>query len=201
MTERDEYRTLQGISTGLYKEKGSKFISVAVPVDTLEDVKLQMEKVRKEYHDARHHCYAYRLGEEPYEFRYNDDGEPSGTAGKPIYGQIQSMELTNILIVVIRYFGGVRLGTGGLIQAYKAASKDALDNSTVITRIWTARLQVSFDYIKMNDVMRIIKEENLRIISQENIEKCCILLEIRKGNLKIVKNKLISLEKVDLTVI
>ena len=199
--ENDEYRTIQSMSTGLYKEKGSKFIAIAVPVESLEDVRINLEKLRKEYHDARHHCYAYRIGEEPYEFRYNDDGEPSGTAGKPIYGQIQSFELTNILIVVVRYFGGIKLGTGGLIQAYRAASKDALENSTIATKIWTNRLQIAFNYLKMNDVMRIIKEDNLRIISQENNENCCILLEIRKRNFENVCNKFLSLEMIDLTVI
>ncbi len=130
----DEYRTLQEESRGLYKEKGSRFISIAVPVESAGDVKSQLESLRKQYHDARHHCYAYRLGEPPYEFRYNDDGEPSGTAGKPIFGQIQSFDLTNILIVVVRYFGGVKLGTGGLIQAYRSAAKEAIENGRIVTK-------------------------------------------------------------------
>jgi uncharacterized YigZ family protein len=197
----DEYRTLQDISQGLYKEKGSKFIAIAIPVDSSDDVKLQLEQLRKRYHDARHHCYAYRLGEEPYEVRYNDDGEPSGTAGKPIFGQIQSFELTNVLIVVIRYFGGVKLGIGGLIQAYRSAAKDALENGKVITKTWKSLLEIRFDYFQMNDVMRVIKDEGLRIIHQESLGQSCILLEIRKGDLETAIRKFSSLEKINLTVI
>jgi uncharacterized YigZ family protein len=197
----DEYKTLQDISQGLYKEKGSKFIAVAVPVDSANDVKLHLEHIRKRYHDARHHCYAYRLGDEPYELRYNDDGEPSGTAGKPIFGQIQSFELTNVLIVVIRYFGGVRLGTGGLIQAYRAAARDAIDNGKIITKTWKACVKILFTYPQMDIVMRIIKEENLRIISQESGEQSSILLEIRKGHLEAVMRKFSSLDKLKCAVI
>ena len=135
--ETDEYRTLEGTSEGVYKEKGSKFIAIASPVGSVDEVKLQLDKLRKQYHDARHHCYAYRIGYEPIEFRQNDDGEPSGTAGKPILGQIQSFELTNTLVVVIRYFGGVKLGTGGLIQAYRTAARTSLENGKIITKRWT----------------------------------------------------------------
>jgi uncharacterized YigZ family protein len=199
--EKDEYLTLQGVSRGLYKEKGSRFIAIALPVESTDEVKEQLEKLRKEFHDARHHCYAYRLGEEPYEFRYQDDGEPSGTAGKPIFGQIQSFELTNVLIVVIRYFGGIKLGTGGLIQAYRAAAKDAVENGMIVTKIWSENLEISFDYRHMNDVMRIIKDEDLRIIRQESTERCCILLEIRKSNFRNIKNKFSSPELFDVAVI
>jgi uncharacterized YigZ family protein len=197
----DEYRTLQGVSQGLYKEKGSKFIAIAIPVDSSDNIRIQLEQLRKRYHDARHHCYAYRLGEEPGETRFNDDGEPSGTAGKPIFGQIQSFELTNVLIVVIRYFGGVKLGTGGLIQAYRAAAKDAISNGKIITKTWTSSLEIRFDYLLMNDVMRIIKDESLRIITQESSEQTRILLEIRKGNLEIVIRKFSSLGKLEWAVI
>jgi len=197
----DEYKTLQETSQGLYKEKGSKFIAIAAPTGSLDEVRLQLEMLRKQYHDASHHCYAYRLGEEPYEIRYNDDGEPSGTAGKPIFGQIQSFGLTNVLIVVIRYFGGVKLGTGGLIQAYKTAAKDAIENGKIITKIWTGKLEIRFNYLQMNDVMHIIKEENLRIISQDSGEQLSILLEIRKGNIEAVKRKFYSLEAIKCTVI
>ena len=197
----DEYRTLQDMSQGLYKEKGSKFIAIAVPVDSADEVRLQLEITRKRYHDARHHCYAYRLGEEPYEIRYNDDGEPSGTAGKPIFGQIQSFELTNVLIVVVRYFGGVKLGTGGLIQAYRTAAKDAVNNGMIVTKIWKARVEIRFNYLQMNDVMRIIKEENLRIISQNIGEESSISLEIRKGNLEVIMRKFSFVEKINCAVI
>lgn len=197
----DEYRTLQNITQGLYKEKGSKFIAIAIPVDSVDEVRLQLEQLRKRYHDARHHCYAYRLGEEPYEFRYNDDGEPSGTAGKPIFGQIQSFELTNVLIVVIRYFGGVKLGTGGLIQAYRTTAKDAVENGKIITKTWKILLEIRFNYLQMNDVMRIIKDEGLRIIHQESQGQSCILLEIRKGNLETSIRKFSSLEKLEWIII
>lgn len=197
----DEYRTLQDITQGLYKEKGSKFIAIAIPVDSVDEVRLQLEQLRKHYHDARHHCYAYRLGEEPYEFRYNDDGEPSGTAGKPIFGQIQSFELTNVLIVVIRYFGGVKLGTGGLIQAYRTTAKDAVENGKIITKTWKILLEIRFNYLQMNDVMRIIKDEGLRIIHQESQGQSCILLEIRKGNLETSIRKFSSLEKLEWMII
>lgn len=199
--EKDDYRTLEGISEGLYKEKGSKFIAIALPVGSVDDVKQQLEQLRKRYHDARHHCYAYRIGEEPYESRYNDDGEPSGTAGKPIYGQIQSFELTNILIVVIRYFGGVKLGTGGLIQAYRTAARDAVENGVVITKTWKINLEITFNYARMNDVMRLIKDEGLSIIRQDSTEKCCILLEIRKGDFNAILKKFSSFEMLECTVI
>ncbi len=199
--ENDVYRTLEGVSRGLYKEKGSKFIAVATGVTSVDEVRQHLDLLRREFHDARHHCYAYRLGDEPYEFRYQDDGEPSGTAGKPIYGQIQSFELTDVLIVVIRYFGGIKLGTGGLITAYRAATRDALENGSIVNKIRTSRLEILFDYVKMNDVMRIIKEENLRIVHQESELKCRILLEIRRGNMESVRNKFVSLEMFDITVI
>jgi len=197
----DEYKTLKEISQGLYKEKGSKFIAIATPAASLDEVRQQLEMLHKRYHDARHHCYAYRLGEEPYTIRYNDDGEPSGTAGKPIFGQIQSFGLTNVLIVVIRYFGGVKLGTGGLIQAYRTAAKDAIENGTIISKIWTARLEIRFNYLQMNDVMHIIKEENLRILDQDSGEQSSILLEIRKGNLAAVMRKFSSMEIIKCTLI
>jgi len=199
--EKDEYRTLQDVSQGLYKEKGSKFIAIAIPVGSVEEVKLQMEQLRKKYHDARHHCYAYRLGDEPYEFRYNDDGEPSGTAGKPIFGQIQSFELTNILIVVIRYFGGVKLGTGGLIQAYRTAARDAIENGIIISKTWKISMEIRFNYTQMNDVMRVIKDAGLRIIRQDSKEKCCILLEINKGIFEAIEMKFSSFEMLECTVI
>jgi uncharacterized YigZ family protein len=197
----DEYRTVQDVSEGLYKEKGSKFIASVFPVETLDEVKDRLEIIRKRYHDARHHCYAYRLGEEPYDIRYNDDGEPSGTAGKPIFGQIQSFELTNVLIVVTRYFGGVKLGTGGLIQAYRAAAKDAANNAKIVVKTWKSNLEIQFEYVQMDAVMRIIKEDGLRIIRQESGERSYIFLEIRKSNLSPVIKKLSCLENLKLTVI
>jgi uncharacterized YigZ family protein len=197
----DEYKTVQDISHGLYKEKGSRFIAVAMPVNSTEQVKLSLEQLRKEYHDARHHCYAYRLGEFPYESRFNDDGEPSGTAGKPIFGQIQSFDLTNILVVVIRYFGGVKLGTGGLIQAYRSAAKNALENSTIHVKTWKLTLEVRFDYDRMNDVMRMIKEDGLHVLKIDTGEKYAILLEINKSSFETCKKKMMTLKSLEMTVI
>jgi uncharacterized YigZ family protein len=197
----DEYQTIEHLSEGSYKEKGSRFIAIAVPVQTIDELKQQIEKIRKQYHDARHHCYAYRLGPEPHESRQNDDGEPSGTAGKPIYGQIQSFGLTNILIVVVRYFGGVKLGTGGLIQAYKTAARDAITKGKIITRTWNVTLEIRFDYVHMDPVMRIIRDEGGRIIRQESIEKCSITLEVRKGNFESLVQKIASIEALEIIVI
>jgi uncharacterized YigZ family protein len=197
----DEYRTLKDPSEGLYKEKGSKFIAHAMPVSSLEEVKSNLERIRKIYHDARHHCYAYRIGEEPGELRYNDDGEPSGTAGKPIFGQIQSYDLTNVLIVVVRYFGGIRLGTGGLMQAYKTASKDAIEKGSVVMKTWMNILSIGFKYEQMNDIMNIIKEEDLHPKSQEFDLRCHMVLEIRKGKTEEFLQKISSAGTVEVIVI
>ena len=197
----DEYQTIEGLSEGFYKEKGSKFIAIAVPVSSVDEVKSELEKLRRQYYDARHHCYAYRLGPEPYESRQNDDGEPSGTAGKPIYGQIQSFSITNVLIVVVRYFGGVKLGTGGLIQAYKTAARDAISNGRIIPKTWNAKVEIRFNYIIMDQVMRILRDEGGRILSQESLEKCSILLEVRKGNFESMVQKLSSYEMLQIIVI
>ena len=197
----DEYRTLKGPSEGLYKEKGSKFIAHAIPVSSLEEVKSNLERLRKIYHDARHHCYAYRIGEEPGETRYNDDGEPSGTAGKPIFGQIQSYDLTNVLILVVRYFGGIKLGTGGLMQAYKTASKDAIENGSIVMKTWMNVLSIGFKYEQMNEIMHMIKEEDLHPKSQEFDLKCHIVLEIRRGKTEEFLQKISSAGMVEVIVI
>lgn len=199
--ENDEYRTLKAESRGLYKEKGSRFIAVALPVAGTDEIRAELERLRREFHDARHHCYAYRIGEPPHNIRYNDDGEPSGTAGKPIFGQIQSFELTNALVVVIRYFGGIKLGTGGLIQAYKTAARDSLENGAIIIKTWKTRVRIRFNYDKMNEVMRIVKEEHLDILWQDSSEIFLIDLEIRKGIIELVKRKFNSVESLDWTVI
>lgn len=197
----DDYFTLAALSEGIYKEKGSRFIAIAVPVQSPEEAKVHLEKIRKEYHDARHHCYAYRIGEEPGEVRFNDDGEPSGTAGKPILGQIQSFNLTNTLIVVVRYFGGVKLGTGGLIQAYKSAARDALANGQIVTRFWTDRLTINFHYDRINDIMHLIKEEGLQPENQNFGMDCTLELNIRKSKTTAFRKKLLNLENVNCTVI
>lgn len=188
--EEDQYLTISAKSTGLYKEKGSRFIALACPVETLEEVKERLENIRKEYHDARHHCYAYKLGKENPEYRMNDDGEPSGTAGKPIYGQIESFGLTNVLIVVVRYFGGIKLGTGGLIQAYRTAARDALQQANVISKTLMMTMTLRFPYIAINEVMRIIKEEDLGIVSQDFSMEARMELRIRKGRFAAVRERL-----------
>jgi len=157
----DSYKSISAISKGSYKEKGSKFFSFAFPVISEEEVKEKLAMLRKEYHDARHHCYAYRIGYDKQVFRINDDGEPSGTAGRPIYGQILSNDLTQILIVVIRYFGGIKLGVPGLINAYRTAAKDALDHTAIVTKPIKEEYQVLFEYTVMNNVMKILKEEGM----------------------------------------
>ncbi len=156
----DTYRTIENEAKGLFKDRGSRFIAIAIPVTTQEEIKSRLEELRKEYHDARHHCYAWVLSPDRQAWRVNDDGEPSGTAGKPIIGQINSRELTNILVVVVRYFGGTLLGVSGLINAYRSAASDALDNATVTERQLTERWLVTFPYAAMNDVMKVLKDES-----------------------------------------
>lgn len=155
----DTYKTIDSEAKGLFKDRGSRFISIAVPASSQEEVKRRLEELRKEYHDARHHCYAWVLMPDRQTWRVNDDGEPSGTAGRPILGQINSRELTNVLVVVIRYFGGTLLGVSGLINAYRTAAADALDNANVIERQLTENWQVTFPYSAMNDVMKVLKDE------------------------------------------
>lgn len=175
----DEYKTIDGISEGVFRDKGSKFIAKAYPVSSEKDVKFHLEQLKKQYYDATHHCYAYMLGYDKSAFRSNDDGEPSGTAGKPILGQILSNDLTNILIVVIRYYGGVKLGVPGLINAYKMASADSIHNAKVVTRIVKEVYEMEFPYERMNDVMKIIKDELLEVINNDFGMKCVIEVAIR----------------------
>lgn len=177
----DTFKTVKEISKGLFTEKKSKFISFAIPVQTVEDVKIEVEKYRKEYYDARHVCWAYMLGSGRDEFRSNDDGEPSGTAGKPILGQINSNELTDILIVVIRYFGGVKLGTSGLIVAYKEAAIEAIANAEIIEKTVDLDVSFQFEYPFMNDVMKIVKDLEPTILNQQYDTNCVMSLRIRKG--------------------
>ena len=189
----DEYRTISGTSEGYYTEKRSKFLAFAHHVETVDEVKDIVAGYRKKYYDARHVCYAYMLGAERLEFRANDDGEPSSTAGKPILGQINSNELTNILIVVVRYYGGVNLGTSGLIVAYREAAADALAHATIETRQVEEIVKYSFAYPQMNDVMRIVKDMNPRIVSQTYDNTCEIVLSIRKSEAEQLKSKLAKL--------
>ena len=189
----DEYKTISGTSEGYYTEKRSKFLAFAHHVETTDEVKDIVASYRKKYYDARHVCYAYMLGAERLEFRANDDGEPSSTAGKPILGQINSNELTNILIVVVRYYGGVNLGTSGLIVAYREAASDALAHATIETRQVEEIVKYSFAYPQMNDVMRIVKDMNPRIISQTFENTCDIVLSIRKSEAEQLRSRLAKL--------
>jgi uncharacterized YigZ family protein len=176
----DTYRTIEKASEGIFKDKGSKFIALAIPANTEKIVKEKIEELKKQYHDARHHCYAYVLGPDKSAYRHNDDGEPSGTAGRPIYGQIQSFDLTNILIVVVRYFGGTKLGVSGLINAYKTATKEALNAATIKELTVKDVYSIRFEYPLMNDVMRVVKEDKLDVVKQDFQMSCEIIFRIRK---------------------
>ena len=189
----DEYKTISATSEGYYTEKRSKFLAFAHHVDTVDQVKDIIAGYRKKYYDARHVCYAYMLGPERQDFRANDDGEPSSTAGKPILGQINSNELTDILIVVVRYYGGVNLGTSGLIVAYREAAADAIAHATVETRQVEELVKYSFSYPQMNDVMRIVKDMNPRIISQTYDNTCEIVLSILKSEAEELRQRLAKL--------
>ena len=177
--EEDIYKTIEVAGEGIYSEKRSKFLAFAIPVLTLDDVKREVEAYQKKYYDARHVCYAYRLGERRELFRANDNGEPSGTAGKPILGQIDSRELTNVLVIVVRYFGGIKLGTSGLIVAYKAAAAEALDATEHIEKTINTEILLKFSYPLLNDVLRIVKEESPRIVEQVFDNECVVRLSTR----------------------
>jgi len=178
----------------MFKDKGSKFLSFAFPVKDEKEIKTKVDQLRKEYFDARHHCYAYRLGADKQVFRVNDDGEPSGTAGKPIFGQIVSKELTNILIVVVRYFGGTLLGTGGLINAYRTASLDALTNASIIQKYVYAVYGIEFDYLQLNQVMKIAKDFDAEVFDQQFEMICRMKLKIKVSFVNSALSKLNLIE-------
>jgi uncharacterized YigZ family protein len=186
----DTYKTITTLAEGIYKEKGSKFLSFAIPVGDVEEVKDIVKEFRKRFFDARHVCYAYMLGVEKTEFRANDDGEPSGTAGRPILGQINSRELTNVLVIVVRYFGGILLGTGGLVTAYKEATADALHQAEIIEKTVEVTVTVHFDYMLMNNVMRIVKDTNAIVVSQDFDNDCIMQISIRKQDAELLTTKL-----------
>lgn len=187
MEFKDTYKTIAFPSEEiLFKEKNSKFFGYAFPINTEDQVKILIEPLRKKHFNAVHFCYAYQIGTEKITFRANDDGEPSNSAGMPIYGQIQSHELTNILIVVVRFFGGTKLGVGGLITAYKTAAQMALEVTSIIEKTIDIHYQISFDYKNMNKVMRVIKEKNLTIVAQKMEADCEIEIATRKNNAQVV---------------
>ncbi|HOR41093.1 MAG TPA: YigZ family protein [Paludibacteraceae bacterium] len=186
----DSYNSIAQLSEGMYKEKGSKFLSFAIPVTSVEEAKDILKDYRKQYYDARHICYAYVIGYPNSVVRSSDDGEPSGTAGKPILAQIQAKQLSDVMVVVVRYFGGVLLGTGGLVVAYREATVDALNNTTVYTKIVEQALTIQCAYPQLNEVMKIIKDNNLTIVSQTLEISCSLKVQIRLSNFETITERL-----------
>jgi uncharacterized YigZ family protein len=180
----DSYKSIKAQSEGFYKDRGSKFFSYAYPVKTEEEIKEILDLLKKEHHSARHHCYAWRLGEREIIYRANDDGEPSSTAGKPILGQLQSFGVTNVLVVVVRYFGGTLLGTSGLINAYRNAAASALENAEIITLTIDSVFRLTYTYNEMNEVMRILKQENLNILNTRFEDICSLDFSVRESKAK-----------------
>ncbi len=185
----DVYQTIENESEGSFKDKGSKFYAFAFPVKHEDEVKEILTRLKKEHHSARHHCYAWRMGTEEITFRANDDGEPSSTAGKPILGQLQSFNVTNILIVVVRYFGGTLLGASGLINAYRNAAAEALKNAVIIQKTIEKEVILNFTYNELAEVMNAIKQENLTIISTRFEEKCNLTFSVRKSEFEKARQK------------
>ena len=196
----DQYRTLAEPSEGLYKEKGSRFLAFAYPVMTQDECKELITAAEKKYHDARHHCYAWQLGPSESGAKYSDDGEPSGTAGKPIHGQILSAGLSNVLIVVVRYFGGIKLGTGGLFAAYKTAAADAIANGTVVEKTYQSVISIEYPYVVMNDVMKVMKSSSAEVLSQKFDMDCRITFTLRKSDVETLTGLLTAIEGLRLSV-
>lgn len=200
--EEDVYKTIEKPSEEtLFKEKGSKFFGYTFPVLSEDDVKEQLEELRKKHHTARHFCYAYQLGIEKVRFRANDDGEPNNSAGMPIYGQIQSFEVTNILIVSVRYFGGTKLGVGGLISAYKTSAQLALEAAVILKKTINIQYKLTFNYDLMNPIMRVIKEKNIEIVSQKLEMDCQYIISVRKKYAAAIFSIFDNLYKVEIKVL
>ena len=196
--QKDSYLTIAEPAEAIYKERSSKFLTYAYPVESEEEIKGLLDALRKEYYDATHHCYAYRLGAQGEVYRANDDGEPSGTAGKPILGQLLSANLTNCLVVVVRYFGGTKLGVSGLIQAYKESTAEVIAVSKIIEKTVDRGVKIEFDYISMNGVMRVVKELSPRIDEQVFDNICSMTLRIRESEAEQLIAKLLKIEGVSL---
>lgn len=184
MNHDDEFLTISSIAEGHFRNKGSRFLAFAYPVSDENAAKQYLLDIKARFPDATHHCFAWRFGAGGHLYRYYDDGEPSGSAGRPIYGQILSKGLTNILIVVVRYYGGIKLGVPGLIEAYRSASQDALANATILTAVRTGQLEVRFGYTSMNTVMRVIKDQKLKIIESQMDNDCRLVIEYKQSGLK-----------------
>jgi len=197
----DTFKTIKAPSEGQFKEKGSKFLAFAFPVSNEHQIKEITTRIKKEHHSARHHCFAWRLGADIHTFRLNDDGEPSGTAGRPILGQIQQQELTDILVIVVRYFGGILLGTSGLTNAYKHATAEALKNATTEVKIIENLIEINFDYLAMNDLMLILKEFDIEITESHFDLACRIKIMVRKELTAIILEKLNKIGKLDAQII
>lgn len=196
MKQNDTYLTLTKTSEGFYKEKGSKFLSFAFVIKNEEDVKQHLVELKKKYYDARHHCYAYILGIHGEKYRANDDGEPGHSAGDPILGQIKSNNLTNTLIVVVRYFGGTKLGVSGLINAYKTAAADAIANNTIHENLMLSEIKIQFEYPQLNHAMKLVKDYNLEIIDQKMEISCEMVLGVRISLSETIKSKLKDLHEI-----
>ena len=190
MDQFDAYRSIAAPAQGLFKDNGSRFIAFAYPVETEDQVKELVQALRKEYHDARHHCYAYRLGYKGDVWRASDDGEPSGSAGRPILGQIDSLGLSDVLVVVVRYFGGIKLGIPGLIRAYKTSTSDALSSAQIVEKIAAQNFGISFDYLSMNAVMKVLKDMDLPQSNQMFGERCSIQVRVRLTAVEDFKKKM-----------
>jgi len=193
----DTFKTIKAPAEGLYKDKGSKFIAYAFPVSSEQQIKEITNKLKKEHHSARHHCFAWRLGADGQSFRINDDGEPSGTAGRPILSQIQQHELTDILVIVVRYFGGILLGTSGLINAYKHAAADVLGNAITILKIIEIPVEIKFDYLAMNDLMLLLKEFAIEITESQFDLACRIKIMVRKDLSALILERLEKIDKLN----
>lgn len=200
-TSSDSFLSIAKESRGIYREKASKFMAIAMPVSSEEEIKIKLDDLKKEYFDANHHCYAYRLGLQNPHYRMNDDGEPAGSAGKPIYGQILSTGLSDVLVVVIRYFGGTKLGIPGLIHAYKTSTREALDNAEIVEKILYTQVKVSFEYISMNEIMKILKEEGVKIIRQTTELGCTLTFLIRKSHLMSLESRIKRIRDVNMEMV
>lgn len=196
IADNDKFLTFAKYSEGIYKEKGSRFLAFAWPVTTEDEVKMHIKELKKTYFDARHHVYAFRLGADLKTFRCSDDGEPANSSGPPVLGQIQSANLTNVLIVVVRYFGGTKLGVPGLINAYRTAAADAIANNSIIEQFEQDRFTIRFDYGAMNDVMRVLKDENPQQSNQQFDNRCSIDISVRKKQGPTLRDKLCNIEGV-----
>ena len=194
----DSYKTIEKPAEGSYSEKRSKFLAYAFPVQSEAEVKQRLAEIQKKHWDARHHCYAYILGPHKDSYRLNDNGEPSGTAGRPIYGQLLSKDLTNTLVIVVRYFGGIKLGVSGLQNAYKVAAREALDAAVIVERTIQETFSVTFEYVKMNDIMQILKDPEVQVLDRQSFMQCIYTISVRQRDAERITE---ALRKVPMTVV